>query len=118
MRYLLAVLALLLAMNAVVSFAQSRVPANLDCSAKALREAERKYQEVVKPLLATVADSYNDKTEELQSKERERAIVLRDWMRMRCTCKVAGMSVLEKTLCQALSPEVRLSDPEACLVRN
>ncbi len=92
-------------------------PKNLDCSARAIKKAELEYQETMRPLLATVADSYSGRKEVLLSKERRRSYLFKEWLKMRCICEVR-MSNFEKMLCEAVSENTPISGIRACLVLN
>lgn len=92
-------------------------PKNLDCSAKAIKKAEMEYQQTMRPLLATVADSYSGKKQVLIAKERKRSYLFKEWLKMRCICKVR-MSHFETMLCEAVSERTPVSGIKACLVLN
>ncbi len=98
--------------------AQPFQPSPVDCSAAELKRAEIKYQQTIKPLLATYADQYSGKVEELRRKEKQRSVMFREWLRMRCTCKPKSLTRFEKTLCSAVSENTPISATGACLVQN
>lgn len=101
-----------------MSWAEHFQPNHLDCSAVELKRAEIKYQQTVRPLLATYADQYSGDAKEMRKKEAKRATLFREWLKMRCTCKPKSLTTFEKTLCSAVSENTPLSAANACLVLN
>ena len=114
----------LLIISGLVSLVSAGTPEHLDCRPEMLKKAELQIQQMIKPLLATVAEQYSGQTEELRRKEQKRARLFRDWLRMRCACQPSSLSQLEIMLCRVSSESTilrnsnALQDREVCLVQN
>ncbi len=90
----------------------------VDCRPEELKQAEKQFEDLVRPHLIGYAEKYNTRPKRYREMAMNRQVLFRKWLKIRCVCEPKGMSRFEKNLCKGLSDKPQSAAGASCLIRE